>query len=1133
MKQTTTPQYPETNSATDPTVNGTSLYPVRISLNTSSISEPYPTVSGGSFTGNTNLFSPDPLINYRWDSISADDSLQIFQAFPISYTTDTEDSFEGLDSVLTDDVNITVKGNGDLMFDFGVEFAAWLEIDSPDLQGAGDITLSVSEYTLPEIVNVGPSFPTKTAAPQKVSGNTYRLNLNDELYEGVRFGFIHIENLKQEFHITGIRLICQVKTTNYNGSFSSDNEMLNRIWYTAAYDVRVNLKQDYFAAILVDRGDRYSWTGDAYPAQAASLTAFANYDFVLQNLQYTAVRSNGIESYELYWVLSLIDYYEYTGDKNGVSGLLTQATRRLNRAYSIWGKNPSLGFFGWDERLGAGFENADTLENQLSYKVIAIECWNQFADVLDDLGKNTQAERYRSYATEKTEEILSNPDWYQSYGMHAFSDAVNAGIVSDEISRELFEKYFTNRVNRISYSPFNEYYILQALGKMDKYDDAISSILDLWGGQIEYGGTCFFETFRPDWTNELEENAAVPNNQAGYTSLAHPWGAGVLTWMSEELLGIKATTPGFSTFAVIPHLGTQLTSVSGEMPTPYGTITASFDITLGKHSITVPQGTVATFAVPKAGRTVSGLKINGSAVAADREDENYFYFDGLTEGSYEFTADYSGTVEKYEAPEWSYDATYIGTDSETQGNWSGIYGSDGYVFCGSSGFANKVLPDYVSSVIFTKGNNLTASADADDSRALQSNIFGIGDRVLSHYATNYNAACYQTFTVDINLVESHPYTVALYFVDWENEGKSLAVEMFNGETLELVAPVKTISDYAGGIYMIYEYDQSARFRIDHIRGSYVSLSGIFFGVGSGSAQENSYLEIDDTNSDVVYQGSGWHHDIIGDAYNGTFSYTDKAGAYCEYTFEGDNIALLASQESNRGICEIFIDGISQGYFDLYHTSIRRQEKIFQTKLEYGQHTIKVVVTGEKNKNSNGYYVDIDAFEIKTDFLNSTTIKLDERDKRFSYTGNWTHDPMDDTYNGTFSYSNVKGDAVEITFTGTAVRLISSLESNRGICEIFLDGVSQGTVDLYSPTIKRQQVIFEKNSLISGEHIIKMVVTGEKNSAASECYVDIDAVEITQEIYTLDNVLGSVTVLPVAKDTAKISFSPIPNGFTEL
>ena len=55
----------------------------------------------------------------------------------------------------------------------------------------------------------------------------------------------------------------------------------------------------------------------------------------------------------------------------------------------------------------------------------------------------------------------------------------------------------------------------------------------------------FFETFRPGWNEIIGKNDPVPNNQAGYTSLAHPWSAGVLPWLSEEILGIRADPAGF------------------------------------------------------------------------------------------------------------------------------------------------------------------------------------------------------------------------------------------------------------------------------------------------------------------------------------------------------------------------------------------------------------------------------------------------------------------------------------------------------------------------------------------------------------------------------------------------------------
>jgi len=132
--------------------------------------------------------------------------------------------------------------------------------------------------------------------------------------------------------------------------------MLTRIWYDGAYTVKLNLEANYIGAILVDRGDRIAWTGDDHCAQAAALAAFGNYDFIKENIDSTANNDNGIASYGLYWVLSLIDYYKYTGDAATLGGYITNVESTLDGAYAAFGTNPNLGFYGWDERLGAGFE---------------------------------------------------------------------------------------------------------------------------------------------------------------------------------------------------------------------------------------------------------------------------------------------------------------------------------------------------------------------------------------------------------------------------------------------------------------------------------------------------------------------------------------------------------------------------------------------------------------------------------------------------------------------------------------------------------------------------------------------------------------------------------------------------------
>ena len=135
-----------------------------------------------------------------------------------------------MNSLLTPAPNVVVSGTGTLRVDFGRENAGWFEIDSPDCPGG--VQLSISEYNEPGI--------DKTRAPAR-HGNTYRLELNDELYDGVRFAWIRVTGWHAPWHITGIRAVCQVKPTNYAGSFDCSDPLLTRSWYMAAYGVTASV----------------------------------------------------------------------------------------------------------------------------------------------------------------------------------------------------------------------------------------------------------------------------------------------------------------------------------------------------------------------------------------------------------------------------------------------------------------------------------------------------------------------------------------------------------------------------------------------------------------------------------------------------------------------------------------------------------------------------------------------------------------------------------------------------------------------------------------------------------------------------------------------------------------------------
>lgn len=263
---------------------------------------------------------------------------------------------------------MTVVGSGGIMVDFGVELPAWVELDSPDL-APGDLPLlqlGTGEYAAVDIIGT----TAKQGVPKQYGG-TFRLETNAQLYEGVRYGFLFLTAApSRPFTVTALRAVVQTKPVNYTGAFASGDSQLDRVWYTAAYTVRANLEETYMGAILEERGDRYSWAGDAHVSQAASMTAFANYAQVLQNINATAQNQNGIASYTLYWCASVMDYWRATGDNATLARFQPLVSQYLAAAAASWNRSVTLTFFGWDDRVGSGFQNASCAESQWDYRML-------------------------------------------------------------------------------------------------------------------------------------------------------------------------------------------------------------------------------------------------------------------------------------------------------------------------------------------------------------------------------------------------------------------------------------------------------------------------------------------------------------------------------------------------------------------------------------------------------------------------------------------------------------------------------------------------------------------------------------------------------------------------------------------
>jgi hypothetical protein len=616
--------------------------------------------------------------------------------------------------------------------------------------------------------------------------------------------------------------------------------MLTKIWYTGAYTVKLNLLRDSIGAILMDRGDRIAWTGDDHIAQSVALAVFGDWGFVAHNLKLTADNYNLIPSYALYWVQSLLDYYNYTGNRALLVRYIPNVQAKLAQGRD-WFRNPHPRFYGWDDRLGSGFRDANCYEAREAYRMLFIETCRRFASAMGTISRGGLQRKYSRMADQCAQWVQARHDWVNRVGIFAASDAINGGVPTAVQQHVLYRRDFANPVERISFSPFNQYFIMKAMGRLNWTDPALQTVLEDWGGQINYGGTTYFECYWPSWNAILPQNGPIPSNQAGITSLCHPWSAGCTTWLTQYVAGIRPAKPGFAGVDIIPHLGSLLTRVAADAPTPHGTIRWRFNAGSGDARLVIPAGITARVGIPAMGRKIEAIRLNGrlawngdfqpSAGVADAVWRGgRVYFTGVQPGRYVFDIRYRGQTPAYVPQPVVYpgEVKVLRQDDTTSGNWGGVYGKEGYVLFDydGGGKSREHLPSYVRSVTcigHRRPDSFILWANkVTDLRALAPNARNEGLRTAGAFDDFY------TMTIDIRLKHPHPYRLAVYVVDYNHKGRQEAVNIYNLPSLVLAAPTQSVRGFQHGKYLLFDCHGSVRLRFDNIRGPNAVVSGIFF-----------------------------------------------------------------------------------------------------------------------------------------------------------------------------------------------------------------------------------------------------------------------------------------------------------------
>jgi hypothetical protein len=113
---------------------------------------------------------------------------------------------------------------------------------------------------------------------------------------------------------------------------------------------------------------------------------------------------------------------------------------------------------------------------------------------------------------------------------------------------------------------------------------------------------------------------------------------------------------------------------------------------------------------------------------------------------------------------------------------------------------------------------------------------------------------------------------------------------------------------------------------------------------------------------------------------------------------------------------------------------------------------------------------------------------DNSSSLIAYTGSWPTGTYASYFGGTDRYSTSTGAYATYTFTGKSVAWIAYKSTSRGSAQVYVDGVLQATVSLYSTTSTAKAQVYAFNWAVSGTHTLRVVVVG----TAGHPRVDVDA-----------------------------------------
>lgn len=394
---------------------------------------------------------------------------------------------------------------------------------------------------------------------------------------------------------------------SHSGSFRCSDDLLNRIWDVSARTLELTTQEFFMDGI---KRDRWTWSGDAIQSYLMNYYLHFDSDCVKRTIRQlrgkdpVTAHINTIMDYSFYWFMSVVDYYQYTGDSDFVREmwprmltLMDYILSRTNAEGMAEGQPDDWIFVDW---VDFPMHKRGALAFEQVLFIAALFAMEKAAHICNEPEK---ADYYQGLAAQLSGK-LERTFW--SNVQHAFMHAIEDGVLNPQVTK--FPNMFALRTIAMSEerqeqimksvmlnpdippitTPYMRFYELEALCEAGLHQQVLREIRDYWGGMLREGATSFWEKYVP--TESGTQHLAMYGRPYG-KSLCHAWGASPIYLLGKYFLGVQPTRPGYQEYVVQPSLG-DLEWMEGDVPTPHGMIHVYMDCQQVKVMATEGCGTL-------------------------------------------------------------------------------------------------------------------------------------------------------------------------------------------------------------------------------------------------------------------------------------------------------------------------------------------------------------------------------------------------------------------------------------------------------------------------------------------------------------------------------------------------------------